>query len=109
MVYEVSLTKDAERDLEDIYLYIAEHDSRASADHVLDRLVKATEALKTSPDRGSHVNELRSLGISEYRQIYSKPPYRLVYRVHMKQVVIYLVTDGRRDMGSLLARRLLGA
>jgi toxin ParE1/3/4 len=99
MLYEVSLTKDAERDLED---------SLASADHVLDRFVRATEALKTSPDRGSYVNELRSVGISEYRQIFFKP-YRLVYRVHSKQVVIYLVTDGRRDMGSLLARRLLGA
>jgi plasmid stabilization system protein ParE len=27
MTYEVVLTKDAERDLEDIYRYIAEHDS----------------------------------------------------------------------------------
>jgi toxin ParE1/3/4 len=108
MLYEVSLTKDAERDLEAIYLYIAEHDSRASADHVLDRLVKATEALRASPDRGSNVNELRSLGISEYRQIFFKP-YRLIYRVHPKQVIVYVVTDGRRDMGSLLARRLLGA
>jgi len=108
MLYEVSLTKDAERDLEEIYLHIAEYDSLARADHVLDRLVKATEALKTSPDRGSYVNELRSLGISEYRQIFFKP-YRLVYRVHSKQVVIYLITDGRRDMESLLARRLLGA
>jgi toxin ParE1/3/4 len=108
MVYEVSLTKDAERDLEEIYFYIAEHDSRASADHVLDRLVKATEALRTSPDRGSHVNELRSLGISEYRQIFFKP-YRLIYRVHANQVIVYVVADGRRDMGSLLARRLLGA
>jgi toxin ParE1/3/4 len=106
MLHEVSLTKDAERDLE-IYLYIAEHDSRASADHVLNRLVKATEALKTSPDRGSFVNELRSLGISEYRQILLKP-YRLIYRVHSKQVIIYVTTDGRRDMESLLARRLLG-
>jgi toxin ParE1/3/4 len=108
MLYEVTLTKDAERDLEEIYLYIAEHDSQAGADHVLDRLVKATEALRTSPDRGSNVNELRSLGISEYRQIFSKP-YRLIYRVHSKQVIVYVVTDGRRDMESLLARRLLGA
>ncbi len=108
MSYEVSLTKDAERDLEEIYLYIAEHDSRASADHVLERLVQATDALKTSPDRGSYVNELRSLGISEYRQIFFKP-YRVIYRVHAKQVIVYVVADGRRDMGSLLARRLLGA
>ena len=100
MLHEVSLTKAAERDLEEIYLYIAEH--------VLDRLVKATEALKTSPDRGSYVNELRCLGISEYRQIFFKP-YRLIYRVHSKQVIIYVIADGRRDMGSLLACRLLGA
>ena|SRR5271170_4336465 len=108
MLHEVSLTKDAERDLEEIHHYIAEHDSRGRADHVVDRLVKATEALKTSPDRGSHVNELRSLGISEYRQIFFKP-YRLIYRVHSKRVIIYIITDGRRDMESLLARRLLGA
>jgi toxin ParE1/3/4 len=107
MLCEVSLTRDAERDLEEIYFYIAEHDSRSGADHVLDRLVKATEALRTSPDRGSHVNELRSLGISEYRQIFFKP-YRLIYRVHSKQVIIYVVADGPRDMESLLARRLLG-
>jgi toxin ParE1/3/4 len=108
MLFEVSLAKDAERDLEEIYLYIAEHDSRASADHVIDRLVKATEALKSSPDRDSYVNELRSLGISEYRQSSFKP-YRLICRAHSKQVIIYVITDGRRDMESLLARRLLGA
>jgi toxin ParE1/3/4 len=108
MSYEVSLTKDAERALEEIYFYIAEHDSRISADHFLERLVRATDALRTSPDRGSYVNELRSLGISEYRQIFFKP-YRLIYRVHAKQVVVYIVADGRRDMESLLARRLLGA
>lgn len=108
MLFEVSLTKDAERDLEEIYFYIAEHDARVSADHVLNRLVKAIEALRVSPDRGSYVNELRSLGIWEYRQTFFKP-YRLIYRVHSKQVIVYVVTDGRRDMASLLVRRLLGA
>jgi toxin ParE1/3/4 len=108
MPYEVSLTKDAERDREEIYFYIAEHDSRGSADYVLDRLVQATDALRTSADRGPYVNELRSLGIAEYRQIFFKP-YRLIYRVHAKQVIVYVVADGRRDMASLLARRLLGA
>jgi toxin ParE1/3/4 len=107
MAYEVSLTKDAERDLEEIYFFIAEHDSRASANHVLDRLIRATDALKTTPDRGSYVDELRSLGISEYRQVFFKP-YRLIYRVHTKRVVVYIIADGRPDMGSLLARRLLG-
>ena len=108
MSYEVALTRDAEHDLEDIYRYIAEHDSPSSADHVLDRLLQATEALRTFPDRGSCPKELRSLGISEYRQVFFKP-YRLIYRVHAQQVVIYIVADSRRDMHSLLGRRLLGA
>ena len=108
MPYEVSLTKDAERDLEEIYIYIAEHESRDRTDHVLDQLVQATDALRTSPNRGSYVDELRSLAISEYRQIFFKP-YRLIYRVHAKQVVVYVLADGRRDTGSFLARRLLGA
>ena len=30
MSYQVSLTKDAERDLEEIYFYIAKHDSQAT-------------------------------------------------------------------------------
>ncbi|MDP9013307.1 MAG: type II toxin-antitoxin system RelE/ParE family toxin [Pseudomonadota bacterium] len=107
MAHEVSLTKDAERDLEEIYYHIAENDSQASAEYVLDRLVRATDALKTSPDRGTYVDELRSLGISEYRQVFFKP-YRLIYRVHAKRVVVYVIADGRRDMGSLLTRRLLG-
>jgi len=107
MAREVVLTRDAERDLEDIYRYIAEHDSTASANYVLDRLFQATQDLSTHPDRGSFPKELRSLGISEYRQVFFKP-YRLIYRVHAQQVVIYLIADSRRDMQSLLARRMLG-
>lgn len=52
--------------------------------------------------------ELLALGIKEYRQTSFKP-YRLIYRVVSSQVVIYLIVDGRRNMESALARRLLGA
>lgn len=107
MPYEVSLTKDAERDLEEIYFYIAEHYSGDGANHLLERLIQATDPLRTAPQRGTYVQELRSLGILEYRQVFFKP-YRLIHRVCAKQVVVYVIADGRRDMGSLLARRLLG-
>lgn len=108
MRYQVLLTAGAERDLAGIYDYIAEFDSRASADYVLDQLIKVTKNLATYPERGTHPRELQALGIREYRQVFFKP-YRLIYRVIEKQVFIYLIADGRRDMQSLLARRLLGA
>jgi len=108
MRYEVLITQGAERDLEEIYDHIAEFDSQKEADYVLSRLLEVAERLATFPDRGPHPKELQALGIREYRQTYFKP-YRLIYRVLGKQVIIYLIADGRREMQSLLAGRLLGA
>ncbi len=108
MRYEVLITQGAERDLEEIYDHIAEFDSPEKAEYVLSRLLEVAERLAAFPDRGPHPKELQALGIREYRQTYFKP-YRLIYRVIGKQVVIYLIADGRREMQSLLAGRLLGA
>ncbi|CAN7759225.1 MULTISPECIES: type II toxin-antitoxin system RelE/ParE family toxin [unclassified Variovorax] len=109
---EVLLTKGAEQDLESIYDYIAEFDCVANANYVLDQLMKVVESLSRLPQRGSYPKELIALGIKEYRQASFKPYrviYRVIYRVTGGQVVIYLIADGRRDMQSVLARRLLGA
>ena len=32
----------------------------------------------------------------------------MIYRIHGQQVIIHLITDGRRRMQSILPRRLLG-
>jgi toxin ParE1/3/4 len=106
--YEVLLTEGAEQDLEAIHDYIAEFDCVANANYVLDRLLEVVESLSQFPERGSYPKELVALGIKEYRQASFKP-YRVIYRVIGSQVIIYLIADGRRDMQSVLARRLLGA
>ncbi len=94
---EVLLTVDAERDLEDLYDYIVDVDSRISADHVLDRLLATAESLSALPDCGSQPKELRALGITEFRQVFFKP-YRMIHRIVDGRVVIYLIADGRRDL-----------
>ena len=106
--FEVLLTAGAEQDLESIHDYIEKFDSTAKADYVLDRLMETVESLSKFPERGSHPGELASLGIKEYRQTAFKP-YRVIYRVTGRKVVIYLIADGRRDMQAILTRRLLGA
>lgn len=108
MQFEVLLLEDAQRDLEGLHEYIAQHDSPANAEYVLDRIEKALAALSTFPERGSRPKELLALGIRDYRQTFFKP-YRLIYRVVERRVFVYLIVDGRRDMQTLLARRLLGA
>ena len=106
--YEVLLTEGAEQDLESIYDYIAEFDCKANADYVLDRLLEIVESLSAFPERAACPKELVALGIRDYRQAAFKP-YRVIYRVMAEKVHIYVIADGRRDMQSLLARRLLGA
>ena len=106
--YEVLLTQGAEQDLESIHDYISELDSVANANHVLDRLMEVVEGLAQLPEHGSYPKEFMALGIKEYRQTAFKP-YRAIYRVMGSRVVVYLIVDGRRDMQSVLARRLLGA
>jgi toxin ParE1/3/4 len=107
MACQVVLTEDAERDLRDLFTFIAKHDSPKSAEHVLGKVLDIADSLAIEPSRGSIPKELRALGDQEYRQVFFKP-YRLIYRVVEQRVVIYLVADGRRDMQTLLARRLLG-
>ncbi|MDA1073512.1 MAG: type II toxin-antitoxin system RelE/ParE family toxin [Proteobacteria bacterium] len=106
--FDVLLTEGAEQDLEAIYDYIADFDCVANANYVLDELIAVVDSLSKFPERGSYPKELVALGIKEYRQTLFKP-YRVIYRVVGDQVIIYLIADGRRDMQSVLARRLLGA
>lgn len=105
--FDVLLTKGAEQDLEAIHDYIAECDGVARANHVLNQVMDVAQSLSRFPQRGSYPKELLALGIKEYRQTSFKP-YRLIYRVIDSQVIVYLIVDGRRDLQSVLARRLLG-
>ena len=108
MSFSVFLTDDAARDLDDLYEYLASHDSPQKADYVLKQIESSFSRLSEFPERGTHPRELLALGIREYREILFKP-YRIIYRVTGRNVYVLLITDGRRDMQRLLQRRLLGA
>ena len=103
--FDVVVLRQAERDLEDIYDFIAVEDAR-TADRFPTAIRDALSSLITLPLRGNVPPELRSLGVTEYREIRSTV-YRIIYRVTAERVVVHCVLDGRRDMPSLLQRRLL--
>jgi toxin ParE1/3/4 len=106
MPYRVLLTQDAVNDLEELDTWIATHDSLERADYVLDSISEAFQRLTELPERGAYPKELSALGIREFREVFFKP-YRIIYRVERRIVYVYLVADGRRDMQTLLTRRLL--
>lgn len=75
----VWVTAGAERDLADLFDYIAESDSAASADQVLDGLLACIETLARRPERDNFPAEATDLGIREHRQLFK--PYRIIYRI----------------------------
>lgn len=105
MIYPVRVSKAARRDLTEIFTWISEHDSAAHADHVLDQIKQAAESISKYPDRGSRPRELPLELNADYRQVFFKP-YRLIYEVRQTEVVIHMIADGRRNLQSLLLRRL---
>jgi len=108
MKFEVRIGVEAERDLESIYDFIVDNDGIDRAGRALDALMRAAESLATSPQRGSRPRELEGTGYSQYRQLV-QGPWRIVYRVDGKRVLVTLVADGRRDLRTVLAVRLLDA
>lgn len=107
MTQAVQLTEDALGDLDDIHAYVAAQDGLARADRLVDAIRGVLAKLADFPQRGEYPKELAALGIRQFRQVHHKP-YRMIYHATAETVVVMLIADGRRDMQSLLQRRLLG-
>jgi len=104
--YQVILTSEAERDIFDIYDYIAKKDTLQNAEYVLDNLESLVLSLEEAPERGHYPPELSIQGIKELKEVMFKP-YRAIYEIIGSKVIVHLCVDGRRDMKTLLERRLI--
>ena len=88
--------------------YIDRHDAPGRADDILNQIDRAPQSLSEHLRRGNYPKELLDLGIREYHELFFRP-CRIIYRVIESNVYVLVIADGRRDMQSLLQRRLLQA
>ena len=106
MTIEVLLTDDAVDDLQDIADYLTATESTDVANRVVGKIEEAYLRLAEFPHRGPIPHELSELGMRDFRQVLFKP-CRVIYEVAEDRAVVYVIADGRRDMRTLLHRRLL--
>lgn len=106
-LYEVELTQGAENDLEEIHGYLADVRGADDAGALIDEFLTVIDSLEVFPERGAIPKEIEGLGLKEFRQVLLRQ-FRLIYRISEARVVILMIADGRRDMQTLLERRLLG-
>jgi len=103
--FDVLWTRTAEQDLESIIEYMA-RDSVDSALKTLQALRSKASKLATLPDRGRVVPEMKACGISTYRELVVSP-WRIIYRMESKTVMVLAVIDARRNLEDILLDRFL--
>ncbi len=106
MKFEVFFTADAKEDIADIYGFIAGRSGAAAADRMDLAIGEACLGLSRLPARGNIPKELRTLGVADFRELHVGV-YRVICQIVVDRVYVHCVLDGRRDMQSLLHRRLV--
>jgi toxin ParE1/3/4 len=103
--WAVYWTPVAMGDLAAIVDYISQ-DSPTNAQGVFTAIRAKARTLEFLPTRGAFVPELRRHGSEAFRQLL-EGPWRIVYRIAGRQVVVYAVLDSRRDLEEALVERFL--
>lgn len=103
---EVFLIAEAEEDIFDIYRYVARNDSPAKGAQALQKPPGNHQLAGTSTDQRAYPPELARVEVREFLEIHHKP-YRIIYQIIHNDVYVHGVLDGRRDLETLLQKRLL--
>jgi len=103
--YTVNFTQNAENDLNEIILFIAQNNPQ-TAIKIMEKIQAKINTLDRFPNRGCYVPELLAKNIKEYRQI-TEAPWKIIYKVEDKIVNILAIIDSRRNLQDILIRKLL--
>jgi toxin ParE1/3/4 len=102
--FEVIWAEAAIRDLEQIVDFIA-LEAPLAAQRLFDRVAKTSQTLDLLPRRGRVVPELARFKITTYRELILRP-YRLLYKIDERRVLVVAFFDGRRDLEHAILARL---
>lgn len=104
--YQIVWSEAAIRDMDRLITFIAERGDVQNARKLQARILSKIDKLARYPLRCRVVPELRELGVSEFRELITKP-YRICFRVHDRDIVLVGILDGRRELGELLIERAM--
>ncbi len=106
MTYSVEFTTGARQDLLKIYRYIKATGKPETAKRLSEQITKVCASLSENPERGSTPPELDGLSVMMCRQLIFKP-YRIIYQLIGKVVIIHGIIDGRRNIKEVMRQRIM--
>jgi toxin ParE1/3/4 len=102
----VVFLRSAELDLKELKSYIVKNFGKEAWQASYSNIREAVGTMRTFPLRGKIPEELGRLNLTQYRQVISGMN-RIIYEVRQETIYIHMVCDTRKDMKSLLTKRLL--
>ncbi len=106
MIVNVVILDSAEQDLKELRRYILKNFSVEIWEQTYRKLKDAMRNLQKFLLAGSIPEEIAKLNLTQYRQIISGMN-RIIYEVRHNVIYIHLISDSRRELGTLLANRFM--
>jgi len=103
--YAIVWAETAEKDLFSIVKYIAT-DNPSRAEKIFQKIKRQTSRLFHPATRGRIIPELQAQGVLQYRELVISP-WRVMYRISGRSVLVLAVLDSRRNIEDILLWRLL--
>ena len=103
---KVVFLQEADVDLQDLRQYIVRNFGKAEWARTRRRISESVRTIRAFPQGGRIPDEIAAMGVGQYRQAVSGMN-RLIYEVRGDLVYIHIVCDARRDMRTLMLRRLV--
>ena len=103
---KVHVAPEADQDITGIFEYLLQAEGLEVAKRLVSTLDEALHSLAALPRRGKYPPELQTEGITLFREVQCYP-WRIFYRIVDEDVWVVAVLDGRRNVGALLAERLV--
>jgi plasmid stabilization system protein ParE len=105
---EIQFLKLARDEINSIKQHIKADSGQEKADAIAEDLIAAIMRLKTAPTMGHLPRELHNFPLQNVLEIVAvNDTYRIIYELYPKKIVIHIVCHYRRDMLTLLTKRLL--
>ncbi|MDR0323620.1 MAG: type II toxin-antitoxin system RelE/ParE family toxin [Treponema sp.] len=103
--YFVNMTQNAEKDLDEIIVFIAQNNPQ-NALKIMEKIKVKINSLDHFPYRGTYVPELLKRNIKDYRQI-TENPWKIIYKINGNIVNVLTIIDSRRNLQDILIKKLL--
>ncbi|MDY7579436.1 type II toxin-antitoxin system RelE/ParE family toxin [Herbaspirillum sp. RTI4] len=102
----IVILPDAQEDLLSLQEYMLDKWDELEWLKAEDAIFEKLEQVDAGSYPGISVKELESVGIFEYRNIFTSP-HKLVYRRIDSDIYVYVIAGHRQDFATLMMKRLL--